>query len=327
VSYSDSPRNPDSGDLRRRASLLYRVELALGISGLLAVSAIVGFGLSSLNAGPSTAHRHLIVLADQRLSYPDLNVAGVLLAVMAAIGVVVLVRALGGVLWHWRSQRKLLAGLTRTFEPEIAEDVFVVRDERVRAFCVGLMHPQVWISTEALRTLGANELRAVLAHERHHRARRDPLRLALARVLGDALFFLPVLRVLTKRYGALLELSADEVAARSAGQAALASAMLLFAEERPSSPAGAVGIAADRIDHLLGRPVDVRLPWARAIGSVLGVGLLLLLVQVIQARAVLHATLGLPFLTATPCVTVLALLPGLLGVSALVGYRRVLHRR
>ncbi len=36
------------------------------------------------------------------------------------------------------------------------------------------------------------ELRAVLAHEQEHRRMRDPLRLAIGRILCEALFFLPV---------------------------------------------------------------------------------------------------------------------------------------
>ena len=58
----------------------------------------------------------------------------------------------------------------------------------------------------------SDELRAVLAHEQHHRALRDPLRLAVGRVLCQALFFLPVLRPLHDRYGDVAEMTADAAA-------------------------------------------------------------------------------------------------------------------
>ena len=77
----------------------------------------------------------------------------------------------------------------------------------------------------------------------------------MVRVLRDALFFLPVLRDAERRYAALAEVAADEAAVRSAGAEPLASALLYFGEQ----PGGAVGIAAERVDHLLGQPAKWRL--------------------------------------------------------------------
>jgi len=58
----------------------------------------------------------------------------------------------------------------------------------------------------AVAALDDGALSAVLAHERHHARRRDPLRLATGRVLARALFFLPELRDLVNRQQALAEL-------------------------------------------------------------------------------------------------------------------------
>ena len=54
------------------------------------------------------------------------------------------------------------------------------------AFCAGLVRPAIYVSEGTLRA-GEGELRAVLAHEDEHRARLDPLRRLLARMVGDAL--------------------------------------------------------------------------------------------------------------------------------------------
>ena len=52
------------------------------------------------------------------------------------------------------------------------------------AFCAGWLRPRVYVSTAVPRPpLATSELRAVLAHEQHHGALRDPLRLAVGRVL------------------------------------------------------------------------------------------------------------------------------------------------
>ena len=79
-------------------------------------------------------------------------------------------------------------------------------------------------------------LSTVLAHERQHARRRDPLRLAAGRVLARALFFLPGLGDLVERQQALAELSADESAVNDlpANRSALARAMVSFSD----TPAG-----------------------------------------------------------------------------------------
>ena len=81
----------------------------------------------------------------------------------------------------------------------------------------------------------------MIEHEFHHCRRRDPLRLLLAQVLSDCLFFVPWMRGLSGRYSRLVELAADEAAvARGAGRGTLAAALLAFGgDSRP----GVVGIA------------------------------------------------------------------------------------
>jgi hypothetical protein len=160
----------------------------------------------------------------------------------------------------------------------------------------------VYVTTGVLRELEGEQLEAVLAHEHLHRVRRDPLRIASARVLAEALFFLPVLRRLTARYCTLAELAADEhaVAAFDGDTSPLAGAMLAFAAD---------GIAPERVDHLSGRTPDWRLPIAVTALSLLGAAALALLVWQLAQHAILQTTLGLPLLSAQPCIVMLALMP------------------
>ena len=151
--------------------------------------------------------------------------------------------------------------------------VRVIADGRPRAFCHGLLRPQIFVSSGTLAALGHTELKALLAHERHHARRRDPLRFAVARVLGGALFFLPALPALLERYTDEAELAADEAALRE-GQnvAALAAALLAF-DERGG------GVHPARVDRLLGDGVDLRVPRASVLATaaiivaVVGLGL------------------------------------------------------
>ena len=168
----------------------------------------------------------------------------------------------------------------------------------------------------------------MLAHEAHHRAQRDPLRLAVAQLLGDAL---PPVRRLARDHALATEVDADAAALRVAGgdAAPLASAMLRLAK----APDGAVGIEAGRVDSLLGRPPGRALAIACALG-VLAALLLLALVALLAGRtAAGGATLALPVLSRQPCIVALALLPGALAalaavfLSAALGSRRCRNHR
>jgi hypothetical protein len=113
----------------------------------------------------------------------------------------------------------------------------VVCDPVPRAFCVGLLRPKVYLTSGAIAALDAAERDAVIAHERAHARRRDPLRLLLTRATADALFFCPGARQLAERTSDLAELDADA----SADQRALASAMLRLDS-----------VSAERVDQLVG---------------------------------------------------------------------------
>jgi beta-lactamase regulating signal transducer with metallopeptidase domain len=199
--------------------------------------------------------------------------------------------------------------------------VLVIDDEQPRAFCAGLLRPRTCISTGALAVLDDAALAAVLTHEAHHARRRDPLRLAVGRVLSRALFFVPGLTALTRSQRQLAELSADERAAHGApeGRSALARAMLAFCTSPDS--VSEVGIDADRIDHLLGEPPSWRFPAAVCVAA-LAVIVLVLGVAILAGRSATgSASLAPPLLSAQPCIVVLALIPA--GVAAVIaGLRR-----
>jgi hypothetical protein len=170
------------------------------------------------------------------------------------------------------------------------------------------------VSTGAVAVLDDAALNAVLAHERHHARRRDPLRLAAGRVLAAALFFLPELGDLAERQQALAELSADESAVngRPANRSALARAMLSFSDA-PAS-AGATGIDPARVDHLLGEPPSWRFPAMLCVAAASVLGLLVAVAVLVGRLASGSATLALPFLSRQPCIVVLAAIPAVVGV-------------
>jgi beta-lactamase regulating signal transducer with metallopeptidase domain len=185
------------------------------------------------------------------------------------------------------------------------------------AFCAGLFKPRVYVSRGTVALLDRPALHAVLAHERHHVRRRDPLRLACGRVIARALFFMPALAQLVRREQALAEMSADEHAidANPDNRAALARAMLSFSDA--SSSADLVGIDPARVDHLLGEAPSWRFPLLLSLAGVSVVALIVTVAVLAGQVARGAATLAPPFLSSQPCVVVLALMPVLLGLAAL----------
>lgn len=197
----------------------------------------------------------------------------------------------------------------------------VVADSAPHAFCVGWLHPRIYVSQGALNLLDAAEREAVFAHELHHAGLRDPMRLLLARSLGEGLFFLPLLRRLAGRYEALAELAADEAAVKAgSGPQPLASALLAF--DTHPSPA-VVGIAPERVDSLLGERIRFELPVLLMVGGLATIGMLVV-ITVGVAGAAGQATVALPVVAAQACMLAMAALPLVPGAVGVLSVRRLL---
>jgi hypothetical protein len=123
--------------------------------------------------------------------------------------------------------------------------------------------------------LDAVELAAIVSHEAHHAARRDPLRLAAVDVVARAMFFVPGLHELAGRCRVAAELQADAAAERAQGASPLAAALLRFSEDP------AAGVSADRVHRLLGEPVAVGVPLVRLLPALASTAVALGLVAVL----------------------------------------------
>jgi hypothetical protein len=263
----------------------------------------------------SASASHVVSVFGQQLSYPAANAGAIVVTVLAGLGL--LMTGAGA----WGLARELLADrrFRRTLaarSPVALHGAWLIDDARAQAFCAGLLRPRVYFSTGAQELLDAPALAAVLAHERHHAIRHDPLRLACGRVLAAGLFFIPAMRRLVQRQHALAEISADEAAVLTArgDRAALASAMLSFSQA--SSP-DALGIDSERIDYLLGERPQWRFPVVLCLSAVAALSLLIALGLLVARTAAGTATLAPPFLSGEPCVAVLAMIPAAAGLAGL----------
>jgi Zn-dependent protease with chaperone function len=310
-----------SGPAALAAARVARASLLLGGLGLASAILVLALPLESWHVTANVAS-HRISIFGQRLSYPVANAEAILSVALAALGLIVTVLAARGAVTELTAARRFhrrLAHLNlRPFRGAL-----VIENERPQAFCAGLLAPRVYVSTGALKLLDDAGLEAVLAHERHHARRRDPLRLATGRVLARALFIVPGLSGLIQRQQTLAELSADESAVNAgpANRSGLAGAMLGFAVATP--PGGSAGIDPRRIDYLLGEPPSWRFPLAFCLVSAAAIALLVAVAVLAGRIAHGSATLAPPFLSRQPCVVVLAAIPVALGLLAAVAIRAV----
>jgi len=141
----------------------------------------------------------------------------------------------------------------------------VFRHDEVIACSRGVASPSIWMSDSAVEALDDDQLAAVLAHEHHHCARRDPGKRLLLEVLSRALFAFPVVGEATSAFLRSAEFAADDAAARVTSTRTTASALLRFASV-PGVPVavqfGSSTTIGERVQRLIGstpeRPVHAR---------------------------------------------------------------------
>lgn len=143
----------------------------------------------------------------------------------------------------------------------------LVEDARPFSFCYWFLRPRICLSTGLTRRLAADELRAVLFHERYHLRHRDPLRLVVARYFSAGLYVVPVVDDLVRHFSLSKEIEADADAVNAMGDvrplARALYALLPGADEVSLGllvPVGSLSVTEARIDHLVaGTPLAPRI--------------------------------------------------------------------
>lgn len=238
------------------------VALALGSSAVL----IALFGTLLLRAEQLLAHG-----ADDTADLVIVFVLGLALCGIG-LGLVSLLRQLLATAALIRSllRRTVPAsGELRTLAARLglAGRIDVVADPRPFSFCYWFLRPRVCLSTGLLDRLEAEEVEAVLLHERSHLRRRDPLRLVIARYFAAGLYVVPVVEDLVEHYTLEKELEADQDAVSALGDVRpLARALYKVLPDADQvdlgllTPVGALSVTEARIDQLVsGAPLPLHL--------------------------------------------------------------------
>jgi hypothetical protein len=284
---------------------LRRAEFAVAAFGVTTFLLTLVFVLDAVRF-----HHDVLVDALEGLAVGRPHGAHLLVLGLAVFDALTLGRALRSLSRGVSAHRRLTAGLPVREQRVLGgRPVAILAGDRPYAFCAGLWSPRVYLSEAIVARLRPAELATVVAHEGHHADRRDPLRILVARAIGDAYS----LRGLPARERALGELSADAAAVRRGGTAALAGALLAFEDE---------GIAPERVDRLAGAPPADEVPRTMLAAAALVIaGLLAVLVA--GALVPSQPRFCLP-LASAPGVIVAALAARLLALApAWLGWRRV----
>ncbi|PVA72284.1 M56 family peptidase [Mycobacteroides abscessus] len=131
-------------------------------------------------------------------------------------------------------------------------DVVVMDATEPAAYCVAGRPATIVLTTAALNALDAQQLAAVVAHERAHLAGRHPQIVTALRALATTL---PRVRIITAgaiEVPKLLEMCADDAAAHRHGRTTLLSGLLDLADTTPAPALGAANVAVlSRAERLL----------------------------------------------------------------------------
>ncbi|MFC5034397.1 M56 family metallopeptidase [Streptomyces sp. DSM 41987] len=182
-------------------------------------------------------------------------------AAAAAVGAVLALAVLARAAWcvaaslagALRSRARHHGVLTMVGTPSVHLGAVVVDSDEPAVYCLPGRRRRIVVTTAALRLLDDQQLAAALAHERAHLDQRHDLVLAWSGGLARAF---PRIRLFTRAHAEtlrLVELLADDVAARSADRITLAEALLNLAGARtPAAALGAGGsTAAERVRRLI----------------------------------------------------------------------------
>jgi Zn-dependent protease with chaperone function len=174
----------------------------------------------------------------------------------------------------WRSGRSLWR--TRTLSRGHAErarvigrridgvDAIVVDAPERAAYCVAGRPDTIVVTRAALDALTDRHLQAVLAHERAHLAGRHHHVLAFARALAVAIPRVALFSTGAREIARLLEMAADDTAARSHGSQTLLDALLALSLG-VLAPHGAIAAAGTDVlarAERLAEPFSVRNKWS-----------------------------------------------------------------
>ncbi|CAM3594900.1 M56 family metallopeptidase [Nocardiopsis gilva] len=181
---------------------------------------------------------------------PALIALAVPAAALGRLGWYALTRGYRG--WRWSARHRAMLGTVGRRRRLQGTRVWLLPTDQTSAYCVGGPGARVVLTQGALDTLDADELAAVIAHERAHLRGRHHLLLGWLRTLDAAFPGVPLLRRAAPLAAELAEWAADDQAARGRDRRVVARAIAAMAPA-PGTAALAAGggVVVERVRRLL----------------------------------------------------------------------------
>lgn len=204
----------------------------------------------------------LIVSCLERLRAILLGHAGLPAQIVATVAVafavgslIAIVIRIGRALGRMRTHTFAHADAVRLVGRSYGSDVVVIEASEPAAYCVAGRPPAIVVTTAALAALDENQLAAVVAHERAHLDGRHAYAIAAARCLTAALPTCRLFAGAATHISSLLEMCADDAAARRHGrQPLLAGLLTLSGATTPAHGLAAAGVAVLTRAERLSKP-------------------------------------------------------------------------
>jgi Zn-dependent protease with chaperone function len=184
---------------------------------------------------------------------------GVFLPALSLAAALVLAAGAGRVLLGHLRTNRLARHWMRTAQPmtlpEVPLPCFRIDTTFPVVAVVGVFHPRLFVSGVVLDACPANELRAVLSHERRHVLQRDNARRLAFLAVPDLPAWLPIGRQFEETWHDAVEEAADDGAADVASRVDLAAALVRVAR---LVPPGQLAIDLPASALYRGEPLDRR---------------------------------------------------------------------
>lgn len=129
---------------------------------------------------------------------------------------------------------------------QLINKTYLIESEKQFAFCLGIRHPRIYISTSLVNGLTIQEIEAVLRHERYHLNNRDTLTMLIASIGESLLPFFPIISDFLYNYRVEREIRADGDAVQGLGDEKPLIAVL---KKLLRTPAYAAVTASSIADH------------------------------------------------------------------------------
>ncbi len=199
-------------------------------------------------------HTHPHICAEHHVSvWPSLRLTA--LALIISIQCALAVARRGHALVLGYSARRTLDNAS---EYDHAPGVRVLPIDEPQAFVLGLVRPTLYITRGLLAGSERRHLGSVLAHERSHLDRRDPLRRFFAGI-GLAFHVPGIAGGLDRRLARAHEMAADEAASQDVGSREhVASALVALARAHTTVPRSAVAFSGSEVESRVTQLLDAR---------------------------------------------------------------------